>query len=34
MGRAGRQRLLERYSHTAMAAGFVNLYRQVLGARP
>lgn len=32
MGRAGRARLLERFTHTAMARGFVELYRRVLAA--
>jgi hypothetical protein len=34
MGRAGRQRLLERYSHITMAEGFVEVYRTMLEATP
>jgi glycosyltransferase involved in cell wall biosynthesis len=30
MGKAGRDRLLEKYSHTAMAGGFVDVYRWLL----
>jgi len=30
MGRAGRRRLLDLYSHTAMAGEFVTVYRQML----
>ncbi len=33
MGRAGRERLLARFTHLAMAEGFARLYRQTLGAR-
>ena len=33
IGQAGRRRLLERYSHTAMATGFVDFYRRVLATR-
>jgi glycosyltransferase involved in cell wall biosynthesis len=32
LGRAGRRRLLEHYSHTAMAEGFVDAYRSVLAS--
>ena len=32
MGRAGRRRLLDRYSHTAMAEEFVTVYRKMLNA--
>jgi len=32
MGRAGRARLLERFTHVTMAEGFARLYRQTLGA--
>lgn len=32
MGRAGRQRLLDRYTHIAMAEEFVEVYRKMLGA--
>lgn len=31
LGRAGRQRLLQRFTHQTMAAGFLSLYRQALG---
>lgn len=31
MGRAGRRRLLERFTHRQMAEGFVGLYRRALG---
>lgn len=36
MGRAGRARLLEKFTHTAMARGFAEFYRRVIakGARP
>lgn len=33
MGRAGRARFLERYTHLAMAEGFVEIYREVLERR-
>ena len=33
MGRAGRRRLLDRYSHIAMAEEFVTVYRRILEAR-
>lgn len=33
MGLAGRRRLLDRFTHTHMAQGFVALYRQLLAAR-
>jgi glycosyltransferase involved in cell wall biosynthesis len=32
LGSAGRRRLLDRYSHTSMAEGFVDAYRTVLAA--
>ena len=34
IGLAGRRRLLDRYSHTAMAGGFVDFYRRVLREQP
>lgn len=34
MGYAGRRRLLERFTHRQMAAGFARLYRRALGAAP
>ncbi len=34
IGQAGRRRLLERYSHTVMAGGFVDFYRRVLKEQP
>jgi glycosyltransferase involved in cell wall biosynthesis len=33
MGLAGRNRLLEHYSHTAMAADFVQIYREILAEK-
>lgn len=33
MGIAGRKRLLERFTHTRMAAGFLDVYRRVVGGR-
>jgi glycosyltransferase involved in cell wall biosynthesis/GT2 family glycosyltransferase len=34
MGLEGRRRLLERFTHTTMAAGFVDLYREVVTRSP